>query len=595
MFGLFVARRRVLGSSPWNREVARSLDADKLPRPFGPYTLVRKLASGGMAEVYVARAKGIGGFEKLVALKVIHPQLSEDEHFVRMLVDEAKLSVLLTHANIAQTFDLGCIEGRYFIVMELVEGADASKLMKKTFSRGHELPMEAAVYIASHVASGLDYAHKKTASDGTKLDVIHRDVSPQNVLLSVAGEVKVADFGIAKAALRTSETEVGVIKGKYYYMSPEQAWADPMDHRSDIFSTGVVLYELLTGRMLYQLEDNLPALLDRVRRAQIDAPSKHRPEVPKALDEVVLTALARKPSDRYDTSADFAHALERVLFSMDPGYGAAKLARLMTQCFGDGESVEADVVPTKATAAGAVPVMKSREFAPEPTSVIFDLGSLRPSDAPGATSSSSSRPLRRIVVEETVAKPTFDPRDEPIVVTSRDDDEDEATTFYTRDDVSSSLPPPIAAASSAPKSKVTSPSAAESRGPQRGIGGGPLPRAPEMPADGPRPRSEPPGGPDDATVIDATGEVARQLDAALQTGAPRRLNADAPMMVEQRAVRVWTPPKPTWEALPFVGPPLPVKSRGRASAFTIEKRFVYLFVAVVVGATLAGAAASLLR
>lgn len=555
--------------------MARSLDADKLPRPFGPYVLVRKLATGGMAEVYVARARGIGGFEKLVALKVIHPQFGEDEHFVRMLVDEAKLSVLLTHANIAQTFDLGCVEGRYFIVMELVEGADASRLVKKSFVRGQQLPIEAAVHITECVANGLDYAHKKTAADGTRLDVIHRDVSPQNVLVSLSGEVKIADFGIAKAALRTSETEVGVIKGKYYYMSPEQAWADPMDHRSDIFSTGVVLYELLTGRMLYHLEDNLPALLDRVRRAQIEPPSKHRPEIPKALDDVVLKALARQPSDRYETSADFAAALERVLFMIDPGYGAAKLARLVSAHFGGEPSAEADIVPTKATAVGAVPVMKSREFAPAPTSVIFDLDALRASEPQviGAMGTSASRTNKHMVVEETVARPTFDPRDEPLVL-PREEDEEDDTTFYRREDV-------VPVESSKPF--APDPPRPESRGPQRGF-------AAEPPSPSPR-ASEPPL--DEATVIDSSGDFARQLDAAVRSGAPRRLNADAPMMVEQRAIRVWTPPKPVWDPLPFVGPPLPVATKSIRPSFTFERRYVYIALAVVAGVIAAALVASL--
>jgi serine/threonine protein kinase len=558
--------RPLLRSWTWNREVARSLDADKLPRPFGPYTLVRKLATGGMAEVYVARARGLGGFEKAVALKVIHPQFGEDEHFVRMLVDEAKLSVLLTHANIAQTFDLGCVDGRYFILMELVEGADASKLVKKSYVRGQQLPIEAAVYITQHTASGLDYAHKKKASDGTKLEVIHRDVSPQNVLVSLSGEVKVADFGIAKAALRTSETEVGVIKGKYYYMSPEQAWADPMDHRSDIFSTGVVLYELLTGRMLYQLEDNLPQLLDRVRKAQVEPPSRHRPEIPRELDQVVLKALARKPDDRYATSADFASALERVLFNMDPGYGATKLARIMATHFGTDPVGESEVMPTKATAVGSLPVMKSREFAPEHTSVIFDLNALRGSEPPRRPSSSQAPRPKRIVVEETIAKPTFDPRDEPVIAPPREDDEDEATTFYSRDEMNEKP-------ASSPSAKRP---AQESRGPQRGFGE--VRDRPTPPAERRKPISEPP--PDEATVIDSSGEFASQIESVL-SGAPRRLNADAPMMVEQRAIRVWSPPKPTWDPLPFVGPPLPVSVRPQSS-FTFAKKNVYMAVGLFV-------------
>jgi serine/threonine protein kinase len=233
-----------------------------LPRPFGPYTLLRRVAVGGMAEVYVGKTAGIGGFEKLVAIKVIHPRYAEDEHFVKMLVEEAKISVLLTHVNIAQTFDLGQAEDTYYIAMELVEGVDGYRVMRKVTDLKKALPIDVCVYVVSEMCNGLDYAHRKRDPQTQQpLGIVHRDISPQNVLISFAGEVKIVDFGIAKAASRSEHTEAGVIKGKYYYMSPEQEWGDPMDHRSDVFSTGVVLYELLTGRMLYN-DDNIPLLLD---------------------------------------------------------------------------------------------------------------------------------------------------------------------------------------------------------------------------------------------------------------------------------------------------------------------------------------------
>jgi serine/threonine protein kinase len=244
-----------------------ALDSNDLPQEFGEYTLLRRIAVGGMAEVYVAKTGGVAGFEKLVALKVIHPRLSEDEHFTQMLVEEAKIAVLLTHVNIAQTFDLGKIDDTYFIAMEFIEGADAYRVMRRCTELRKAIPIDVATFIVAEMCSGLDYAHRKRDPDsGQPLDIVHRDISPQNVLISSAGEVKIVDFGIAKAASRSTQTEVGVIKGKYYYMSPEQAWGDPMDHRSDVFSTGVVLYELLTGRMLYQDAD-VATLLDTVRKA----------------------------------------------------------------------------------------------------------------------------------------------------------------------------------------------------------------------------------------------------------------------------------------------------------------------------------------
>ncbi len=355
------------------------VDSTDLPRPFGVYTLLRRLAVGGMAEVYVAKTEGIGGFEKLVAIKVIHPRFSEDEHFIQMLVEEAKLSVLLTHANIAQTFDLGEIDGIYFIVMEFIEGADTYRLLKRTDERNVKLPLDVCAYVAAETAAGLDYAHRKHDSSGRPLNIVHRDISPQNILMSFSGEVKIVDFGIAKAALRTAQTEVGVIKGKYYYMSPEQAWADPVDSRSDIFSAGVVLYELLTGEMLYQ-QDNLPKLLDAVRKAEIPPPSSKRKEIPKVLDDIVMKAVARKPEDRYQSAHAFRQALTQFVYQELPTFTPARISQVMAQLFPNEMSKESEAaMMTSAekvliTRETNLEVMTSAEdFKREEKSVIFDL------------------------------------------------------------------------------------------------------------------------------------------------------------------------------------------------------------------------------
>ncbi len=299
-----------------------------LPRPFGPYVLTRRIAAGGMAEVYVATTRGVGGFEKSVAIKVILPRYSEDEHFVRMLVEEAKICALLNHVNIGQVYDLGCIDGTYFIVMEYIEGVDAYRLLKRIKEQGRELPIETAVYVAREICQGLHYAHERRGPDGRPLHIVHRDVSPQNVLLSFAGEVKLVDFGIAKAALRSQQTEAGVIKGKYYYMSPEQAWGDPVDRRSDVFSTGLVLHELLTGRMVHRAR-NLPELLERVRKAEIPPPSHQRPELSPELDAIVMRALQRDPERRYATAREFAQVLSGYLHRVAPSFGPNRLADLL--------------------------------------------------------------------------------------------------------------------------------------------------------------------------------------------------------------------------------------------------------------------------
>lgn len=265
-----------------------------------------------MAEVYVARAKGSAGFEKLVALKRIHPHLSLDDGFVSMLIEEAKLSVSLSHQNIVQTFDLGCVDDSYFIVMEHVEGYDLAQVLRALRERGEKVPVEVAAHVVAELCRGLAHAHQQVDDRGRPLHIVHRDVSPQNILLSLAGEVKIADFGIAKTTLRVSDPEVGVIKGKYFYMSPEQAWGDPLDHRSDIFSAGVVLWELLVGETLHQAS-HVQALLDDVRRAEVSRPSSIRAEVPPELDAIVARATAVEPSDRFSDAGAFGDALCEVL------------------------------------------------------------------------------------------------------------------------------------------------------------------------------------------------------------------------------------------------------------------------------------------
>ncbi len=324
------------GHETARRKRGTGMSGVSLPRTLGDYTLVRRLAVGGMAEVYVAKALGLSGFEKLVAIKVIHPRYSEDEQFIQMLIDEAKLSVLLTHTNIAQTFDLGCIDGTYFIVMEYVEGADAYQLLKQVTAQKKRIPVDLCAHLVAEMCHGLDYAHRKRDARGHRLSIVHRDVSPQNLLVSFSGEVKVADFGIAKATRSSDQTETGVLKGKYFYMSPEQAWADPLDARSDIFSAGIVLHELLTGSMLYEGE-TLQEVLAEVRNAEIAPPSKKRADIPMELDEIVMKALAKQPERRWRTAHEMALALSQFVYRQQPAFTAARVARLMAEAFADHE------------------------------------------------------------------------------------------------------------------------------------------------------------------------------------------------------------------------------------------------------------------
>jgi len=303
-------------------------------RPFGPYRLVRQIAVGGMAEIHLAKTRGIAGFEKFVALKMIHPNFAMDEQFIQMLIDEAKIAVQLQHVNIAQTFDLGRVGDTYYITMEYVDGADLYKILRRGSEQDLDMPLDVCAFAAKEMATGLDHAHRKRGMDGQPLGIVHRDVSPQNVLISHAGEVKLVDFGIAKATMRARQTQVGVIKGKYYYMSPEQAWGDPLDHRSDVFSCGIVLYEMLTGQMLY-LEEDLQKLLDMVRRANIAPPTRLRRDIPPQLERIVMHALQKSPADRYQSAADFATDLERFLHTYSPVFTASKLAAHLRKAVGE--------------------------------------------------------------------------------------------------------------------------------------------------------------------------------------------------------------------------------------------------------------------
>ena len=305
----------------------------------GPYTLLRKIAVGGMAEIYLASvATGTQlnnkksddkpaeetGSTRQVAIKVIHRDNANDPDFVRMLIDEARLSVQLNHANIVHTYDLGKEKDQYYIVMEYIDGADLFKVQQRASAKRISFPIALCAFVAREVARGLDFAHRLKDQDGRPLHIVHRDISPQNVLLSSSGAVKITDFGIAKAAHRAEQTQAGIIKGKYYYMSPEQAAGRLIDRRTDVFAAGILLYEMLVGEMLYYDED-LDRLLAMVRRADISPPSKKRHDIPQTLTDITMKALRKRADDRYQTAADFAAALDVFLGASAANFGAADL------------------------------------------------------------------------------------------------------------------------------------------------------------------------------------------------------------------------------------------------------------------------------
>ena len=281
-----------------------------------------------MAEVYRARPFNAPNFKRFLAVKRILPNLAADSEFIEMFVDEAKIAVQLNHRAICQIYELGRLDGSFYIVMEYIAGRDLLALQNWFRKRRRIMSVAQAVHIAIQVCEGLDYAHRKVSDDGEPLKVIHRDVSPQNILISYDGEVKVIDFGIARAATTNQVTQVGVLKGKFGYMSPEQVDAQPLDRRSDIFAVGTLLWEMLTARRLFYADSDY-ATLEKVRSGEILPPSAKNKRVPAEIDRIVLRALERDLDKRYQWASEFAADLRRFLETASPNYGQAKLSTWM--------------------------------------------------------------------------------------------------------------------------------------------------------------------------------------------------------------------------------------------------------------------------
>ncbi|MEM7048736.1 MAG: TonB family protein [Acidobacteriota bacterium] len=302
-----------------------SAGSAEMPPPFGQYSLLERIAVGGMAEVWKARMKGVEGFQKTVAIKKILPHLTHNEDFVTMFIDEAKLAAQLSHPNIIHIYDLGKINSHYYIAMEYVDGLNLREILNT--SRDRAVPMDEglALLIGARLASALDYAHRKRDFEGRDLGLVHRDVSPQNVLVSHDGDIKLCDFGIAKAVAKASHTQMGALKGKIQYMSPEQAWGRSVDPRSDIFSLGTLVYEMLTGQKLFSGDSEI-SVLEAVRECQVQPPREINPAINSDANRVLMTALAKDPEDRFQSASQLRDALEQVLYSLQPTPGPADLA-----------------------------------------------------------------------------------------------------------------------------------------------------------------------------------------------------------------------------------------------------------------------------
>jgi serine/threonine protein kinase len=285
-----------------------------------------------MAEVFKAKSYGVEGFEKIIAIKRILPTMGEDRDFIKMFIDEAKIAGQLAHANICQIFELGRIDGSHFIAMEYIWGKDLLQIQNRLRKIKQPMPIPMACFALAKVLEGLDYAHRKRDPLGRPLEIVHRDCSPQNVLVSYEGEVKVIDFGIAKATSRNSRTMAGVLKGKFGYMSPEQVRGLPLDRRSDIFALGTMLYECLTGDRLFQGETDF-STLEKVRNVDIVPPRQVNPAIPEAVEKVILKALAKDVDDRYQWCSEMLTDLQAYLMSQDVVYTAKTLSSWLKEIF----------------------------------------------------------------------------------------------------------------------------------------------------------------------------------------------------------------------------------------------------------------------
>jgi serine/threonine protein kinase len=302
------------------------------PVPFGKYLLLDRISVGGMAEVFKAKSYGVEGFEKIIAIKRILPTMGEDRDFIKMFIDEAKIAGQLAHANICQIFELGRIDGSHFIAMEYIWGKDLLQIQNRLRKLKQPMPVPMACFVIAKVLEGLDYAHRKRDPLGRPLEIVHRDCSPQNVLVSYEGEVKVIDFGIAKATSRNSRTMAGVLKGKFGYMSPEQVRGLPLDRRSDIFALGTMLYECLTSERLFQGETDF-STLEKVRNVDIRPPREINPMIPVAVEAVIMKALAKDVEERYQWCSEMLADLQAFLMSQDVVFKAKSLSSWLKDMF----------------------------------------------------------------------------------------------------------------------------------------------------------------------------------------------------------------------------------------------------------------------
>lgn len=300
--------------------------------PFGKYLLLQRVSVGGMAEVFKALPANADRIDQIVAIKRILPNIAEDSEFIGMFIDEARIAGQLTHPNICRIYELGRVNNDHYIAMQFLWGRDLLKLMNRYKKAGRFVSPMMAAFIGSKACSALHYAHTKRDERGEPLNIIHRDVSPQNIIVGYSGQVKLIDFGVARAASQSQKTQAGILKGKFGYMSPEMIRGMEIDHRSDVFAMGICLHELLTSTRLFYGETDF-ATLELVRDANVAPPSRKATGVPPALDAIVMKALSREVDDRYQSAEEMQWALEEFLATHDPQYGQTDVGMAMRQAF----------------------------------------------------------------------------------------------------------------------------------------------------------------------------------------------------------------------------------------------------------------------
>jgi serine/threonine-protein kinase len=299
-----------------------------MAQPAQRYKVLERIAAGGMAEVFRAESAGLEGFKKLVAIKRVLPHLSEKKQFIGMFLDEARVCAHLSHSNCVQVFDIGVGDNTYFIVMEFVDGSDLKGVIEHRKKLNQPFPVEEACLICVRICEGLAYAHELVDSKGHNLHIVHRDMSPPNVLITRFGEVKIVDFGLAKANSQLEKSEPGIIKGKFSYLSPEVAQGMPVDGRTDIFAVGIMLWEMLAGRRLFLGDSDLETVR-LVQKAEIPPIRQFNPKVPPDLEKVILKGLAGDPAKRYQSARDFGRDLNKMLFHLGRAVSSFDISQLV--------------------------------------------------------------------------------------------------------------------------------------------------------------------------------------------------------------------------------------------------------------------------